>query len=237
VHAFGRRATAPLPPGYARVRADGVDGVVWTSLVDGVSAALTHGALYEYARAHSQRPPFMGRGPAYAITIGDTRLVVRHVRHGGMLASLTRDLFIGATRAGHELDVSLRLRDAGIATPEVLGYALYRVAPGVRRADVLTREIPDAVDLLTVLTVNASGTDRASIWDAVRVLVEDLSRTGAVHADLTVQNVLVQRIATGRVIAHVLDVDRVTWHRPGAAPVLRANWGRLNRSARKRGLL
>jgi hypothetical protein len=211
--------------------------VVWASLADPLSAALADGTLYDYARVHTQRPPFMGRGPAYALSIDDTRLVVRHVRHGGMLASITRDVFVGPTRAGHELDVSVRLRGAGIATPQVLGYAVYRVVPGLRRADVLTREIPDVADLLTVLTDATAASDRAAIWHAVRVLIEDLSRLGAVHADLNVRNVLIERPAAGRPVAHALDVDRVTWHRPGAPAVLRANWDRLNRSARKRGLL
>lgn len=206
-------------------------------MADGVSAALTRGTLYDYARAHTERPPFVGRGPAYTLTLGDTHVVVRHARHGGLLAAVTRDLFVGATRAGHELDVSLRLRQAGVATPQVLGFVLYRVAPGLRRADVLTREIAGAADLLTVLTGDPSASDRAAIWDAVRILVEDLSRVGAVHADLNVRNVLIERAPGGAPVAHALDVDRVTWHRPDARAALRANWARLNRSARKRGLV
>ena len=207
------------------------------SLADALQVALGHGTLYEYAREHASRPPFMGRGPAYAITIADTPIVVRHARHGGMLAPVTRDIFFGRPRAAHELEVSLRLRAAGVATPQVLGFARYRVAVGFWRADVLTREIPDATDLVTVLAHDVPAADRSAIWDAVRVLIENLSRLGARHADLNVKNVLIERAVDAHPVAYVLDVDRVTWGAPGAQAVLRANWDRLNRSARKRGLL
>ena len=228
---------APLPPGYERLEAPGVEGVARGPLVGPLLAALTRDTLYEYARQRADRREFVGRGPVYAISLDGIPLVVRRARHGGLLAPLTGDLFVGATRAPHELAVSTRLRAAGVATPEVMAYALYHAGPGLRRADIVTREVPDAADLLAILSSPTQGIARAAIWDAVRALVDDLDRLGAAHADLNVKNILLAPVSGGRPAAHVLDVDRVVWRRPGDTAVHRANWARLERSARKRGLL
>ena len=225
-----------LPAGYERIAAPGVEGASRAWLIETLTTALASGSLYDYARTHEARREMVGRGPVYAIAINDVRVVVRHGRHGGLLAPFTRDLFIGETRAPYELDVSIRLRDGGVATPEVLAYATYRAGPGLRRVDVLTREITNAADLLTVLTPATPTAERDAIWTAVELLIENLTRVGALHADLNAKNVLIARAAGRRPLAYALDVDRVIWRRPGDQSVRRANWARLNRSARKRGL-
>jgi 3-deoxy-D-manno-octulosonic acid kinase len=69
-------------------------------------------------------------------------VVVRHAWHGGLLAPLTRDLFAPPTRAPHELRVALRLADAGVPTPEVVGLRHVRRAARARRGDVLTARCP-----------------------------------------------------------------------------------------------
>jgi len=178
----------------------------------------------------------VGRGPVYAITIHGVRVVVRRGRHGGLLAPLTRDVFVGATRAPYELDVATRLHDGGVATPEILAYATYRAGPGLRRVDIVTREIANAADLLTVLGPTTAPTERDAVWESVDLLIENLTRVGALHADLNAKNVLIARAAGLRPLAYALDVDRVIWRRAGDPAVRRANWARLNRSARKRGL-
>jgi Lipopolysaccharide kinase (Kdo/WaaP) family len=175
---------------------------------------------------------FAGRGPTYSVPLGNVRAVVRHARHGGALARLTGDVFFPPTRAPYELSVALQLRAAGVRTPEVLAYATYRVGPLLRRVDVVTREVAGAVDLATLLA-GASGKDA---WAAATVLVQELARVGAYHADLTVKNVLLTPAASGGLEAFALDVDRIVWRRPGDPAVARANIRRLDRSARKWGL-
>jgi len=228
---------ALLPAGYQRIQAAGVDGVAREALVRPLMTLLARGTLVDYARRRPDRRELVGRGAVYAVRIDDTPVVVRHARHGGLFAPLTRDLFVGSTRAPYELAVSTRLRDDGVATPEIMAYVVYRVGPALRRADVVTREVPDAADLLTVLGPASASTDRGAVWEAVRVLIADLSRAGAVHADLNVKNVLIAPATGPQPVAYALDVDRVGWRRPGDPAVARANWARLNRSARKRGVL
>ena len=131
---------------------------------------------------------------------------------------------------------------AYVAISVTLAYLVYRVGPGLRRADVVTREIADSADLLTLLragqgpTPGSASADPATVWDAVGALVHDLGRLGAVHADLNVRNVLIAAPTGERPLAYALDVDRVVWRRPGDPAVVRANWARLHRSARKVGL-
>ena len=132
-----------------------------------------------------------------------------------MLASVTRDLFLAPTRAPHELKVSLRLRAAGVPTPELIAYVTYAVMPGIRRADVVTREV--------------AGREPESP-EAAEDLLQAMSHAGAVHPDLNMRNVLIDGTT-----AYVLDVDRVYFLPPNDSRVDERNRARLMRSARKLG--
>lgn len=189
------------------------------------------GSLYEFAKAQAGARELAGRGVAYAVTLpGDAeRVVIRHNRHGGLLAPLTGDLFRPPTRAPIELRIAERLIASGVPTPRVLGYAMYPAAPGLWRADVMTREISDAADLSRTLML--PGEDRKAALAATADLVAALSAISARHHDLNVKNVLL-RPSDGGIDAFALDVDRVTFG-GDATTVLEANLARLVRSARK----
>lgn len=197
---------------------------------------LAHATLHGYAAAQAGARGLAGRDVAYAVKLprSGTPVVVRHNRHGGLLARLTGDLFIRPTRAPYELAVALRLANARIPTPEVLGFAVYVVGPLLRRSDIVTREVEDARDLADVLTTGDDA-ERTAALEATARLVAALSAAGAWHHDLNAKNVLLERRGDG-VRALVLDVDRVTFHPPTGpgAPVVERNLARLLRSARKR---
>ncbi len=223
------------PPGYERFHRPGVDAVARATVANAVGDALSGGSLYEYAVHHPQARAMRGRGMAYAVPLPDgaTRVVVRRSRHGGLLAPLTGEIFFGPTRAPHELEMSLRLVREGIATPEVVAYITYDVAPLLRRADVATREVPGAIDLATALEGDR---DPASVRGAVRVVARLLARmasAGVRHPDLNVRNVLIARDDNGNREAWLLDVDRVWFDTPRHPRVREANLSRFVRSARK----
>lgn len=227
----GRRT----PPGYERLQRPGVDAVARTTVAGAVGEALSAGSLYQYAAHHPDARPLRGRGVAYAVPLPDgaTRVIVRRSRHGGWLAPVTRDIFVGRTRAPHELEVSLRLAREGIATPEVIAYSTYSVAPLLRRADVATREVDGGLDLAATLEREPGA---ESVRDAVRVVARLLARmasAGARHPDLNVRNVLIARDANGHREAWLLDVDRVWFDTPRHPRVREANLSRFARSARK----
>ncbi len=226
-----RSAVHTVPAGYVAFAVGSVDVVGAAGFADGLRIALQSSAtLHEYARLHTDAKPLAGRGVAYAAPLPGraVRGVVRHNRHGGLLAPFTGDLFRAPTRAPFELDASLRLAQAGVPTPELLAYAIYPAPLGLRRADVVTREVPDSFDLSVVLT-QPDAELRARAWAAVAELLQRLAAAGARHHDLNVKNILLHERGDS-LEALVLDVDRVTFD---SGDPMAANVGRLSRSARK----
>lgn len=222
-------------PGYARITGDGVRGLAIESSRPGVEQILASGTLYDYAAHQPGARAFRGRLPAYAISLpqngGD--VVVRHAMRGGALGKTGSDLFFPPTRALRELINSMRLRMAGVPTPEVVAFVTYRAGPIFRRSDVATREIKDGHDLSVVLREVPRGDHRSQCLEATGSLLALLARVGAHHPDLNVRNVLVTWDDTHGARAHVLDVDRIRFHVPSDPMVAKANFERLERSLKK----
>jgi 3-deoxy-D-manno-octulosonic acid kinase len=223
------------PAGYTRFLQGGADVVALGACAEAVRRALGARSLYDYAASHPGRRELRGRGVAYAVPLpdGETRVVVRHSRHGGLLAPVTGDRFFPPTRAPHELRAALRLAEAHVATPEVIAYATYPAGAVFRRSDVATREVVGGRDLGDVLARAADGEARSEALRATAGLLRALERAGARHPDLNVTNVLI--VATDGLPARalVLDVDRVVFGERGDARIGAANVRRLLRSARK----
>jgi hypothetical protein len=198
---------------------------------DAVRNALGTGTLHGWAATQPGARAMRGRGVAWATRLPNgTEVVVRHSRHGGALARLTGDLFLAPTRAPRELDNAIRLQAAGVQTPTVIAYVVYRAFGPLCRADVVTAlvngvELPDAV-------VAADDTGRAAIAGAVRALVEAMGDARAHHPDLNAKNILVETRGRDRA-AWVIDVDRVTFGGDNPAAVRGDNTMRLWRSVMK----
>lgn len=221
------------PPGYTLVQSGGIHAVAADHIADEVREILRKSTLYAYAEHHPRARPLAGRGIAFAAPLGSERAVVRHNRHGGLLAPVTGDLFVAPTRAPLELEISIQLADRGVPTPTVLGFAVYPAAAIWRRADVATREIPDSFDLGHALASPQSETRMAAL-EATAELIRTLRSARARHQDLNVKNVLLA--GAPRLKAWLLDVDRVVFNR---ADPTQANVRRLLRSmdqGQKKGL-
>ncbi|HUQ47593.1 MAG TPA: lipopolysaccharide kinase InaA family protein, partial [Gemmatimonadaceae bacterium] len=212
-----------------------VRGLAIESSRPGIEEILATETLYEYAARQPDARMFKGRAPAYAISLpkdgGD--VVVRHAMRGGALGKTKSDLFFPPTRALRELINSMRLRMAGVPTPEVVAFITYRAGPIFRRSDVATREIKDGHDLSIVLKEVPSGDHRAQCLAAAGNLLALLARVGAHHPDLNVRNVLLTWDDSHGALAHVLDVDRIRFHLPADPMVSKANFDRLERSLKK----
>jgi tRNA A-37 threonylcarbamoyl transferase component Bud32 len=197
--------------------------------------ALEAGTLYDWAS--SQRSPDLmrGRGISYGVTLpagergGETAVVVRRNRHGGLLRLLTGEHFLLPTRAPLELEISVRLLAAGIPTPEVVASVVYPAAGIFGRSDVMTRRLPAGNDL-PELWRDADRELRERLLAAVGKLLIALSAAGAWHADLNLKNIYIAG-APASPQACLLDVDRVSF--PGSTDVAGLNYNRLARSARK----
>ena len=188
--------------------------------------------LHQWASRQPGVRTMRGRKPAYAVALpdSDVDVVVRHSAHGGMFASITKDLFV-TPRAATELRISWTLRHVGISTPRILGYALYPTMAGqLWRADVVTREVVGSADLARVLSRHATAFNQEQSIDAAVTLLRRLARTWAYHPDLNLKNVLIAPAGNDELAAYVLDVDTLRFAEKNAEWM---NVRRLLRSARK----
>jgi hypothetical protein len=244
-----------VPAGHVALDRPGARVVCRAEVADAIAEVMAAGSLYAWAAAQPGRRELRGRAVAWAAPLprGGGDVVVRHSWHGGLLAPLTRDLFLPPTRAPRELDTSLRLAAAGVLTPEVVAYAVHDAGPLFRRADVMTRLVPDGRDLAAAIVAWEGPADEiegphgaARIGGWVRptgALLHALAAAGARHPDLNLKNVLLTPAADRAAgapayRAWVLDVDVV---RLAAGPVSastrwavgEANHARLERSLLK----
>ena len=223
--------------GYARLTPPH-KGIVLESCRSAIESILASETLYEFATRQPAARQFKGRAPVYAIDLGEGcgDVVVRRSTRGGALAGLNTDLFLPPTRGLREMVTSLRLREAGVQTPEMVGFIIYRAGAIFRRTDVVTREIKDSADLASALDRDSGAERRREMFEATAQLVTALSREGAHHSDLNLRNILVSATdapESAQIQAYVLDVDRIRFHFPGDPVVLSANIARLVRSMRK----
>jgi tRNA A-37 threonylcarbamoyl transferase component Bud32 len=196
------------PAGYREAAIGGTLVVAREGDFDAFVSALGRGTLHAWASAQPGAKAMQGRGIAWATALpGGTDVVVRHSRHGGMLAPLTQDLFLAPTRAPEELAIAERLRSGGVRTPEVVGYAVYSVAGPLCRADVVTARV---VALPLPEAMNAATDGCAAICKSIGTLIRSLTEARAIHPDLNARNVLIESRA-GELTAWMIDVDRVTF--------------------------
>lgn len=222
-----------LPAGFERLLLGHAIAVARSDFAPHIRQALVgadgaKATLHDFASRQPGARPLAGRGVAYAFQLKptNTRVVVRHNRHGGLFAALTGDRFFAPTRAPYELETSLALTKAGIPTPEIIAFAVYPPGGILQRCDVCSKEVPASKDLAEILRTG-SATEKEGALERTAQLVAVLSRAGARHHDLNAKNVL---LSGDR--AWVLDVDRVTLGETPAA-ALRGNLARLGRSLRK----
>jgi tRNA A-37 threonylcarbamoyl transferase component Bud32 len=222
-----------LPAGFERLLLGHAVAIARSDVAAGIRRSLvkadgTRSTLHEYAARHPGARLLRGRDAAYAVALPETsfRVVIRHNRHGGLLARFTGDRFVSPTRAPYELEMSLALAQLGVPTPEVVAYALYPPGGLLQRSDVCSREVAGSRDLADVLTGDGPA-ERGAALAATADLVGLLSAAGARHHDLNAKNVLLSQEK-----AYVLDVDRMTLRQDGLT-ALTANLARLARSLRK----
>jgi 3-deoxy-D-manno-octulosonic acid kinase len=223
-----------VPTGYTRFEVQDATVVARTDASAGIRDALTVcRTLHGWASTLPGAKAYEGRATAWGARLPQTGIdiVVRHAQHGGLLAALTGDRFWYPGRAPWELEVSARLRSAGVPTPEMIAYVLYPAGPGFCRCDVATRRLPGGADF-PALFAESDDETRAALLVATGVLLRALQNIGAHHPDLNARNIYVARDGSAW-RAYVLDVDRVRFLPPHDARVGARNFARLSRSLRK----
>ena len=221
-------------PGFEHFQVGAANVLAIASLTPALRDILSTQTLHDYAAAVPERLTLRGRAPVYVIPFGplQLRVAIRHAMRGGWLARLLHDRFLPPTRGLRELVNAIRLRMAGIATPDVIGIVSYRAGGIFRRSDVMTRFIEGGVDLDAVFRDARNDAERRRILDAVAHLLARMAAAGAQHPDLNLKNVLITASTDGYE-AYLLDVDRVHFHAGNDPMVARANLDRLLRSLTK----
>ncbi len=196
-----------LPPGFETWTFAGGSSAARRDVAAAVREALAAApSLYAWAAAQPGRREFTGRGAAFGVTLGGRSAVVRHARHGGLLAPVLGDLFWGAPRFYREAELSRALAGRKVRTPAVLAGVCYRAGP-CHRADVVTAAV-EGTDLVELFWGAAppAGDARAAVLGAIGILVRRLHDAGFVHPDLQLRNLLVSG-AGNAPEAWLLDVD------------------------------
>ncbi|MBI3893963.1 MAG: hypothetical protein HY303_20785 [Candidatus Wallbacteria bacterium] len=157
------------------------------------------------------------------------RVVVRHYYHGGWLRHVTGDLFWSRpTRPLAELVVSEEARAQGVSTPQVIAAVTRWVTPVLYRGDLITEEVPAAVDPLAFFESEPDALTRRRALVALAAGIRKMHECQLFHQDLNVRNLL---LSGGR--AHILDLDGAQFFEILGSKRIKANLLRLSRSIRK----
>lgn len=168
-----------------------------------------------------------GRGAAWFVRTDAGAAVLRHYRRGGVVARFSRNTYLwnGAerTRSFREFRLLQALRERGLPVPVPLAAAYWRSGAGYRAALLMAR--------LAGTESMGALFDRgvAPPWNAIGRTIARFHRIGACHADLNVDNVLMD--ANG--MCWLIDFDRGALRTPTRG-WQQANIARLHRSLRKR---
>lgn len=169
----------------------------------------------------------IGRGTTWFVRHGDSELVLRHYRRGGLFGRLVKDLYAGLdpgnSRAMRELALLAEMRAENLPVPKPFGARLHRVGP-LYRADLLIGRIPSARDLLAVLQTGPLSADQ---WQQIGAMIGRFHAAGIDHTDLNIHNILLDDAGQ----SWLIDFDKCS--RRAAGGWQQANLARLQRSLRK----
>jgi 3-deoxy-D-manno-octulosonic-acid transferase len=168
-----------------------------------------------------------GRGQVHLVEMGQTSVVLRHYRRGGLMARLSRDRFLGRdpwrSRAMREFLLLRLMRSWGLPVP--VPVAARCVSAGwTYRADIMVQTIPGARNMVQCL---GTGPLAPAFWQAFGQAIRRLHDHQVFHADLNAHNLLLDDAGQ----AWVVDFDKCE-QRPGE-DWKQANLQRLLRSLRK----
>lgn len=168
-----------------------------------------------------------GRGTTLFIQHQKNQLVLRHYLRGGLMRHVSHDQYffkgLEQTRSFAEYSILAQLNAQGFAVPKPAAAQVVRKGL-YYRADLLTHKIPDAQDLVRILQTPQT----AYFYRQLGTFIAGFHRHGVFHADLNIQNILVD--AQGKF--WLIDFDRADIRVPDNS-WQQANMKRLKRSFEK----
>ena len=182
-----------------------------------------------------------GRAGIVSFPLGDAgaTMMVRRYVHGGLLAAVTRDLYLGPDRALDELDVAEVARKGGVRTTEPLGVLLRKEKGPFWRLAYLSMEVGDSEDLihyccrLTDYPPETAALEKRGVIREAARQIRKMHDIGIFHGDLHLKNLLLQRQASDTPNVYIIDFDRAKAGPPLSIEARFKNLARLARSIRK----
>jgi 3-deoxy-D-manno-octulosonic acid kinase len=171
--------------------------------------------------------------PSIPIKNGE-RLVIRRYSHGGLLRTLTRNLYLFGSRSFRELALTEEIRSCGISTIPSIGAIHRRIFFPFYQAYFLSVEVPRAMDLIQYFNGMEAPPSRENISSkrktirSAGLLIREFHQAGFFHGDLQLKNILV----AGDLL-FLIDFDRSYRKSILSARERMQNLLRLNRSAEK----
>lgn len=225
-----------LPPGYEVVRSSSA----LLALHRAAEASLRSAGFGPETDGTLAESSLSGRRPLLEIAVGGDQFLVRRFSHGGLLRFFTRARFLDPMRPFRELVLAHALGSHGIATPEVVAARAQALRGGGFHLDLVTRRVPDTLDLGFVFSMARVGDVRTRDLRRLVVALGDLVRrlhgSGFLHADLTLNNVLANTaaLAGGAPKLWIIDLDRAQALATLTDVARRRNLGRLFRFVERR---
>lgn len=238
----GRKRSADVPEDFLEIRKGRV--IVWVR--NGFSFLFDERGNWLKARPFCKKEPDTprkGRGDLKRMSLGvkgEPFGLIRHYQRGGFIRHLLRDLYWGKERFFSEVRVADRALRGGVPTAEVLALRTEGAGWGFCRADLMTREIENSLDLDGYLrSARPGGFDKAlpakkKVTLSVAALLRQMHKTGLFHADLNLKNILL-RFSMNELKTYVIDLDRARIEVPLTKQKRVRNLTRLYRSLEKYG--
>jgi 3-deoxy-D-manno-octulosonic acid kinase len=235
-------SNSTLPHGFSLVKREGIELVIRDLYKDRLMERGIHSPGTLLLREGDKAQFMEGRGLLVSLPLqgeDPARMVIRHYQHGGIFRTLTRDLFLVGARPFRELIITEIVKKAGLPTMEVLAAIKTRVMWPFYRGDLVSKAIPNSVDLIQYFTgwgkaraQKRLGEKRKLIHQAGR-LVRKMHEVGIYHVDLHLKNFIVEMGEEGVESLYIIDFDRSRISYPLKSGKWLVNLLRLDRSVEK----
>lgn len=183
---------------------------------------------------------FTGRGRCLAMPCDDMaeRIIIRRYYHGGLLGAMVGDLFWNQARPINELMISEMALEMGLKSAEVVAVIKHNILYPFFKAEIATREITGASDLIHCIKDNISINinllkKKRSIIHEIASAVRKMHDIGIYHGDLHLKNILLKENHDGSFCAYIIDMDKSKLRQGLDIAKRMKNLRRLDRSVEK----
>ena len=217
------------PSGFSEQKTDTHTWWLKDGLLAEILKALEH---LEDGSAECQRG---GRGTVQRVTLGDQgNAIIRSYKRGGFVRHFVHDLYWDhPPRPFVELICTETAHERGVPTVGVLGAGVERVAFGLYRGTLITREAEGFLNWLDWLKAEPPAEERQLVTEKIVQAITHMHAARIYHADLNLTNILV-RLESGQPETLIIDFDRARIFTSALPPSRRKrNLARLLRSMKK----